>query len=99
MSALSVKFKVFKLLGYMQLVRTVPGSLEAQILLARTKMVCGQLEFAQQTCNHCIKLEPTSAEAHLLSALIAFHQENYVSCQQLLDQVDILVSCFFCFFY
>ena len=44
------------------------------MLFARAKFISGELETAQHTINNCIRLDPTFAEAHLLSAQIAYHQ-------------------------
>eukprot|EP00668_Euglena_longa_P004314 GGOE01005062.1.p1 GENE.GGOE01005062.1~~GGOE01005062.1.p1 ORF type:complete len:1337 (-),score=400.50 GGOE01005062.1:270-3734(-) len=68
------------------LVRSVPGSIEGQLLFAKTKFISGELETAQHTINSCIRLDPTFAEAHLLAAQIFYHQENYVAASQSLEQ-------------
>eukprot|EP00906_Rhabdomonas_costata_P037365 RCo052578 len=68
------------------LVRSVPGSLDGQLLSARVKFASGQVETAQITLSNCLRLDPSCAEAHLLSAQIAFNQENYTAAQQALEQ-------------
>eukprot|EP01012_Entosiphon_sulcatum_P028886 TRINITY_DN3505_c0_g1_i1.p1 TRINITY_DN3505_c0_g1~~TRINITY_DN3505_c0_g1_i1.p1 ORF type:complete len:1334 (+),score=365.73 TRINITY_DN3505_c0_g1_i1:81-4082(+) len=68
------------------LVRNVPGSIEGQLLFARTKFISGDLDTAQHTITNCIRLDPTFAEAHLLAAQIAFHLENYMGATQSLEQ-------------
>eukprot|EP00756_Hemistasia_phaeocysticola_P023049 Hpha_TRINITY_DN15868_c2_g7::TRINITY_DN15868_c2_g7_i1::g.192122::m.192122/K19673/TTC21B, IFT139; tetratricopeptide repeat protein 21B len=64
----------------------VPGNLEGMLLLARIDFIQNDLERAQASINHAIRTEPTFAEAHLLAAQIAFHQECYPQAQQALEQ-------------
>eukprot|EP01060_Flectonema_neradi_P035676 TRINITY_DN6631_c0_g1_i3.p1 TRINITY_DN6631_c0_g1~~TRINITY_DN6631_c0_g1_i3.p1 ORF type:complete len:1319 (+),score=237.31 TRINITY_DN6631_c0_g1_i3:49-3957(+) len=68
------------------LVKHVKGSLEGQLLLARIDFIENDLEKAQISINSCIRTDPTFAEAHLLAAQIAYHQENYNQAQQALEQ-------------
>eukprot|EP01062_Namystynia_karyoxenos_P029524 TRINITY_DN22164_c0_g1_i1.p1 TRINITY_DN22164_c0_g1~~TRINITY_DN22164_c0_g1_i1.p1 ORF type:complete len:1333 (+),score=623.83 TRINITY_DN22164_c0_g1_i1:88-4086(+) len=68
------------------LVEHVPGSLEGMLLLARIDFIQNDLERAQGRINHAIRTDPSFAEAHLLAAQIAFHQECYPQAQQALEQ-------------
>ena len=68
------------------LVKHVKGSLEGQLLLARIDFIENDLEKSQICINSCIRTDPTFAEAHLLAAQIAYHQENYTQAQQALEQ-------------
>eukprot|EP01065_Artemidia_motanka_P029688 TRINITY_DN35779_c0_g1_i1.p1 TRINITY_DN35779_c0_g1~~TRINITY_DN35779_c0_g1_i1.p1 ORF type:complete len:1373 (+),score=488.22 TRINITY_DN35779_c0_g1_i1:98-4120(+) len=64
----------------------VPGSLEGMLLLARIDFIQNDLERAQASINHAIRTDTTFAEAHLLAAQIAYHQECFPQAQQALEQ-------------
>jgi len=66
----------------------VPGNLEGMLLLARVDFIQNDLERAQSSINHAIRTEPMFAEAHLLAAQIAYHQECFPQAQQALEQAQ-----------
>lgn len=60
-----------------KLVNYVPGSVDGQLLLAKTKFLSRDFEASQGIINRCLQLNPALSDAHLLSANIAFLQEDY----------------------
>ena len=58
------------------LIQWVPGSIEALLLMARTKFIGGDVEAAQHNVSTILRLDNTYGEAHLLAAQIAYYNEN-----------------------
>ncbi|XP_052258735.1 tetratricopeptide repeat protein 21B-like isoform X2 [Dreissena polymorpha] len=67
------------------LTRAVPGLLEALFLMGHVKFLAGEVEPAQSTLQHCIEVEPTFSDAHILMAQIHLHQNNFKLANQSLE--------------
>jgi tetratricopeptide (TPR) repeat protein len=69
-----------------QTLAVVPGLLEAQLLLARTKYLTNDLPGAQATINACLQLDPNYSAANVLLAQIHLGEEQYPEALGALEQ-------------
>lgn len=67
------------------LARAVPGLLEALYYLGRIKFLQGDIDGAQGTLNHCLEVDTTFSDAHILMAQIHLHQSNFKLANQSLE--------------
>lgn len=67
------------------LTRTVPGLLEALYLMAKVRFLQGDIDSAQGTLNHCLEMENTYSDAHILMAQIHLYQNNFKLANQSLE--------------
>eukprot|EP01006_Ploeotia_vitrea_P056869 TRINITY_DN68132_c2_g2_i2.p1 TRINITY_DN68132_c2_g2~~TRINITY_DN68132_c2_g2_i2.p1 ORF type:complete len:1314 (+),score=179.62 TRINITY_DN68132_c2_g2_i2:92-4033(+) len=67
-------------------VNHIPGSMDGQLLFARTRFISGDIKAAKHAIAQCLRLDFTSPDAHILSAHIALHDEDYLTAQQELEQ-------------
>eukprot|EP00105_Crassostrea_gigas_P034704 XP_019918852.1 PREDICTED: tetratricopeptide repeat protein 21B isoform X2 [Crassostrea gigas] len=67
------------------LTRTVPGVLEALYLMAKVRFLQGDIDSAQGTLNHCLEMENTYSDAHILMAQIHLYQNNFKLANQSLE--------------
>ncbi|XP_061174848.1 tetratricopeptide repeat protein 21B-like isoform X2 [Saccostrea echinata] len=67
------------------LTRTVPGLLEALYLMAKVRFLQGDIDAAQGTLNHCLEMENTYSDAHILMAQIHLYQNNFKLANQSLE--------------
>ncbi|WAR05764.1 TT21B-like protein [Mya arenaria] len=67
------------------LTRAVPGLLEALFLMGKVKFLAGEIEPAQSTLQHCIDVEPTYSDGHILMAQIHLNQNNFKLANQSLE--------------
>ncbi|XP_068790276.1 tetratricopeptide repeat protein 21A [Struthio camelus] len=81
---ISPLFKQVALVLY-PIVKAAPGMLEPLYLVAQLKYLSGELENAQGILQHCIELDPTSADVHLLLAQIYLSQGNLKECSHSLE--------------
>jgi len=66
--------------------RCVPGLLDAQLLLAKTRLLAADLEGAMRGVTQCLRLEPTFSDAHILMAQIYLHDGKHRMAGQSLEQ-------------
>eukprot|EP00913_Durusdinium_trenchii_P017932 g16850.t1 len=57
------------------LTRFVPGLVPAQVLLAKAKVALNEVDVATRILHQCLRLDPSSADTHLLLARI-YHQKD-----------------------
>uniref|UniRef100_A0A8C7ECY3 Tetratricopeptide repeat domain 21A n=1 Tax=Nothoprocta perdicaria TaxID=30464 RepID=A0A8C7ECY3_NOTPE len=81
---ISPLFKQVALLLY-PVVKAAPGIMEPLYLVAQLKYLSGELENAQGILQHCIGLDPTAADLHLLMAQIYLSQGNLKECYHSLE--------------
>ncbi|KAJ8306896.1 hypothetical protein KUTeg_014980 [Tegillarca granosa] len=67
------------------LTRAVPGLLEALFLISKVKYLAGDIDAAQGMLNHCLEVESTYSDAHILMAQIYLHQGNFKLANQSLE--------------
>uniref|UniRef100_A0A4X2M3E6 Tetratricopeptide repeat protein 21B n=1 Tax=Vombatus ursinus TaxID=29139 RepID=A0A4X2M3E6_VOMUR len=67
------------------IVRTVPGLLQAFFLIAKVKYLSGDIEASHNNLKHCLKQNPSYADAHLLMAQVYLSQDNFKLCSQSLE--------------
>lgn len=67
------------------LTRAVPGLLEALYLMGKVKYLAGDIDAAQSTLGHCLEVEPTYSDAHILMAQIQLQQDNFKLANQSLE--------------
>ncbi|XP_060575597.1 tetratricopeptide repeat protein 21B-like isoform X3 [Ruditapes philippinarum] len=67
------------------LTRAVPGLLEALYLMGKVKYLSGDVDAAQSTLQHCIDVEPTYSDGHILMAQIHLQQNNFKLANQSLE--------------
>lgn len=66
-------------------VKTVPGLLQAVYLMAKVKFLCGDIDAAQSSLQHCLDQNPSFADALLLMAQIHLLQGNVKLSSQSLE--------------
>jgi tetratricopeptide repeat protein 21B len=66
--------------------KEVPGLLDAQLELAKSKFLNNSFDSAERTLKHCLRLKPTYSDAHLIMAQIAIFQENFRGASNSLEQ-------------
>ncbi|KAK3106370.1 hypothetical protein FSP39_018677 [Pinctada imbricata] len=67
------------------LTRTVPGSLEALFLMGKVHFLSGEIDSAQGTLNHCLDIDNTHSDAHIMMAQIHLFQNNFKLANQSLE--------------
>ena len=76
-----------KAIGVLEIVLThVPGMIEAQLLLAKTKYITNDLEGAQRQIQQCLQLNPSYSEANVILAQVFLAQDQYQDALGALDQ-------------
>ena len=66
--------------------KQIPGIIEAQLLLAKAKFVGNEHQAAQRYIQICLQMDPNFVDALLLSAMINFHNEQYMGAASALEQ-------------
>jgi tetratricopeptide repeat protein 21B len=66
--------------------KDVPGLIEAQLLLAKTKYITNDLDGAQKQIQQCLVLNPNYSEANVILAQIYLSQDQYKDAMGALDQ-------------
>nr|XP_036870432.1 tetratricopeptide repeat protein 21A isoform X2 [Manis javanica] len=66
-------------------VKAAPALTEPLYVMAQVKYLSGELENAQSILQHCLELDPTSVDAHLLMAQIYLAQGNFAMCSHCLE--------------
>ena len=61
------------------LTRAVPGLLEALYLLAKVRYLCGDVEPAQSTLQHCLNQDATYSDAHILMAQVSLSSTYHIA--------------------
>ena len=64
----------------------VPGLIEAQLLLAKTKYITNDLDGAQRQIKQCLDLDPNYSEANVLLAQIYLAEHQYKDAMAALEQ-------------
>ncbi|XP_063424970.1 tetratricopeptide repeat protein 21B-like [Mytilus trossulus] len=67
------------------LTRAVPGLLEALYLMGKIKFLAGDIDAAQGMLNHCLEVDSTYSDAHILMAQIHLNQNNFKLANQSLE--------------
>ncbi|KAL3836422.1 hypothetical protein ACJMK2_021855 [Sinanodonta woodiana] len=67
------------------LTKACPGLLEGLFLMGKVKFLAGDIESAQTTLEHCLEMESTFSDAHILMAQIYLHQNNFKLANQSLE--------------
>ncbi|XP_070546763.1 tetratricopeptide repeat protein 21B-like [Ptychodera flava] len=68
------------------LTKSVPGLMDGLYLLGKVKFLSGDIDAAQGTLQHCLDVNPTFSDAHLLMAQIHCHLGNFKQASQSLEQ-------------
>ena len=68
------------------ILKDVPGLIEAQLLLAKTKYILNDLEGAQRQIQACLDLNPNYSEANVILAQIYLSEDQYTDSLNALDQ-------------
>nr|XP_006812059.1 PREDICTED: tetratricopeptide repeat protein 21B-like [Saccoglossus kowalevskii] len=68
------------------LTKAVPGLMEGLFLMGKVKFLSGDIDAAQSTLQHCLDINPTFSDAHLLMAQIYAHQGSFKQASQSLEQ-------------
>ena len=66
--------------------KDVPGLIEAQLLLAKTKYILNDLDGAQRQIHECLQLNPNYSEANVILAQIYLSEEQYTDSLNALEQ-------------
>eukprot|EP00794_Sanderia_malayensis_P003381 gene3381-3871_t len=66
-------------------VKTVPGILECQYLMAKVKYLSGDIDAAKGILHVCLDSDPSFVPANLLMAQIHLYKGNYAACDQSLE--------------
>ncbi|KAK2497899.1 hypothetical protein MC885_006116 [Smutsia gigantea] len=66
-------------------VKAAPALTEPLYVMAQVKYLSGELENAQSILQHCLELDPTFVDAHLLMAQICLAQGNLAMCSHCLE--------------
>ncbi|XP_036378258.1 tetratricopeptide repeat protein 21B [Megalops cyprinoides] len=66
-------------------VKTAPGILPGAYLMAKVKFLSGDLTSAQSLLTHCLELDPTLSEVHLLQAHLYLSMGDFKKCLQSLE--------------
>lgn len=68
------------------LTRFVPGLVPAQVLLAKAKVALNEVDVATRILHQCLRLDPSSADTHLLLARIYHQKDQQNAALQYLEQ-------------
>lgn len=68
------------------LTRFVPGLVPAQVLLAKAKVALNEVDVATRILHQCLRLDPSSADTHLLLARIYHQKDQQSAALQYLEQ-------------
>ncbi|XP_008834599.1 tetratricopeptide repeat protein 21A isoform X1 [Nannospalax galili] len=66
-------------------VKAAPAMMDPLYVTAQVKFLSGELENAQSTLQHCLELDPTFVDAHLLMSQIYLAQDNFAMCFHCLE--------------